>query len=40
MKVGYARAKEGRDPTESALLEAHRSHEKMKKLQSLTIYHI
>jgi len=60
MKVGYARAKEGRNPTESALLEAHRSHvrcafvsriagvthslsfaqEAMKRLQSLTIYHM
>jgi hypothetical protein len=40
MKVGYARAKNGRDPTVSALAEAHRSHNEMKKLQALTIYHL
>jgi len=39
-KVGYVRAKEGRDPTDTAIAEGHRSHEAMKKLQSLTIYHM
>jgi hypothetical protein len=40
MKVGYARSFDGRNPTASAILAAHRSHEDMMKLQSVVYYNI
>ena len=39
-KVGYARHFEGRRPSPSAIAEAHRSHDAMKSLQVVEIYHI
>lgn len=39
-KVGYARSFEGKHPTEMGILDAHRSHDSMKMLQQMVIYHV